>query len=73
MVNSYQDATATTYSLGCASNVASEDCGVPPDFTIAQGASTMNYVISYADECVSALSHPLINSFRNGRRSPKEA
>ncbi|KAJ9410090.1 hypothetical protein DTO045G8_2083 [Paecilomyces variotii] len=47
------DATATTYSLGCAPDVDSEDCGVPPSFTIVQGASTMNYVMSIPSEYVS--------------------
>ncbi|GAD94170.1 hypothetical protein PVAR5_2792 [Paecilomyces variotii No. 5] len=47
------DSVATTYSIGCAPNVDSEDCGVPPGFTIAQGASTMNYVMSIPSEYVS--------------------
>ncbi|KAJ9357757.1 putative GPI anchored protein [Paecilomyces variotii] len=47
------DATATTYALGCAPDVDSEDCGVPPGFTIVQGASTMDYVMSIPSEYVS--------------------
>lgn len=47
------DATATTYSVGCAPSVSADSCILPPGFTIAEGASTMDYFMSYAGQYVS--------------------
>lgn len=40
------DATATTYSLYCPSDVDPMDCGVPPSFLFTQGPSTAGYLYS---------------------------
>ncbi|EAW15170.1 putative GPI anchored glycoprotein [Aspergillus clavatus NRRL 1] len=45
--------SATTYVLNCAPGTSSEDCGIPADYTVIQGPSTYQQVMSYDDYYVS--------------------
>ena len=48
--DSLQSGAMTSYSLNCPGGDDSDNCGVPPGFTVTQGASSVNFDYSYDAE-----------------------